>query len=50
VDLEKAFASYLGTRVAIEERRGGKGRITIEFYSYDDFERLASLMRVPLPR
>jgi ParB family chromosome partitioning protein len=50
VDLEKAFASYLGTRVAIEERRGGKGRITIEFYSYDDFERLASLMGVPLPR
>jgi ParB family chromosome partitioning protein len=49
-DLEKAFAQYLGTRVAIEEKRGGKGRIQIEFYSYDDFERLAGLMRVPLPR
>ena len=49
-DLEKAFASYLGTRVAIDEKRGGKGRIVIEFYSYDDFERLAALMRVPLPR
>lgn len=49
-DLEKAFAQFLGTRVAIEEKRGGKGRIQIEFYSYDDFERLAGLMRVPLPR
>ena len=49
-DLEKAFATHLGTRVAIDEKRGGKGRITIEFYSYDDFERLASMMSVPLPR
>lgn len=49
-DLEKAFAQYLGTRVAIEEKRGGKGRIQIEFYSYDDFERLAGLMHVQLPR
>jgi ParB family chromosome partitioning protein len=50
IDLEKAFASHLGTRVAIDEKRGGKGRITIEFYSHDDFERLASLLNVPLPR
>jgi ParB family chromosome partitioning protein len=49
-DLENAFAQYLGTRVAIEEKRGGKGSIHIEFYSYDDFERLAGLMKVPLPR
>jgi len=49
-DLEKAFATHLGTRVAIDEKRGGKGRITIEFYSFDDFERLASLMNIPLPR
>ncbi len=49
-DLEKAFGQHLGTRVSIDEKRGGKGRVTIEFYSYDDFERLASLMNVPLPR
>lgn len=49
-DLEKAFANHLATRVAIDEKRGGKGRILIEFYSYDDFERLALLMNVPLPR
>ena len=50
VDLEKAFATHLGTRVSINEKRGGKGHIAIEFYSFDDFERLASLMNVPLPR
>jgi ParB family chromosome partitioning protein len=50
VDLEKAFATHLGTRVAVDEKRGGKGRITIEFYSHDDFERLAILMNIPLPR
>jgi len=49
-DLEKAFAQHLGTRVSINEKRGGKGHVTIEFYSYDDFERLAALMNVPLPR
>jgi ParB family chromosome partitioning protein len=49
-DLEKALAGHLGTRVAIDEKRGGKGRITIEFYSHEDFERLASLMNLPLPR
>ena len=49
-DLERAFSQHLGTRVSIDEKRGGKGRIAIEFYTYDDFERLASLMRVPLPR
>jgi ParB family chromosome partitioning protein len=50
VDLEKAFASHLGTRVDINESRNGKGRITIEFYNHDDFERLAELMNVRLPR
>lgn len=50
MDLEKAFTGHLATRVAIDEKRGGKGRITIEFYSYDDFERLATLMNIPLPR
>ncbi len=49
-DLEKAVASHLGTRVSIDEKRGGKGKITIEFYSHDDFERLTSLMGIPLPR
>lgn len=50
VDLEKTFASHLGTRVHISEKRGGSGKITIEFYSHEDFERLSSLMEIPLPR
>jgi ParB family chromosome partitioning protein len=49
-DLEKSVASHLGTKVSIDEKRGGKGKITIEFYSHDDFERLTSLMGIPLPR
>ncbi len=48
--LEEAVSKHLGTRVTIEEKRGGKGRIIIEFYSHEDFERLAELMNIPLPR
>jgi ParB family chromosome partitioning protein len=48
--LEDALANHLGTRVIIEEKRGGRGKITVEFYGHDDFERLASLMHLPLPR
>ena len=50
VDLEKTIGSHLGTRVSINEKRGGSGKITIEFYSHEDFERLTSLMEIPLPR
>jgi len=36
----------LGTKVTIDRKRRGKGgRITIEFYSDDDFERLSELLR-----
>ncbi|MEJ2721062.1 MAG: ParB/RepB/Spo0J family partition protein [bacterium] len=48
--LEKEISRHLATRVAVEERRGGKGKIVIDFYSHDDFERLAALMGFPLPR
>jgi len=48
--LENAFAQHLSTRVTIDERRGGKGRIVVEFFGHDDFERIAGLMNVPLPR
>lgn len=50
VYLETALSNHLGTKVSIDEKRGGKGRMTIEFYSHEDFERLASLMHLPLPR
>jgi ParB family chromosome partitioning protein len=48
--LEKTFSQHLATRVSIDERRGGKGKIVIEFFDHDDFERIAGLMNVPLPR
>jgi len=49
-DLENAISSHLATRVLVEEKRGGKGKLVIEFYSHDDFERLAEVMNIPLPR
>lgn len=48
--LERSFSKHLGTKVQISEKRGGKGRITVEFYSHEEFERLAELMHIPLPR
>jgi ParB family chromosome partitioning protein len=41
VELENKLAGYLGTRVNIETRKSGqKGKITIEFYSLDEFDRI----------
>jgi len=49
-DLENTMSRHLATRVSIDEKRGGKGKITIEFYSHEEFERLVDLMHIPLPR
>ena len=38
-DLEDRFRKLLGTKVIIKENRG-KGKIIIEFYTNDDFERI----------
>ncbi len=35
----------LGTRVHLHERGGGKGTLAIEFYSYEDLERICGLIR-----
>ena len=40
---EQQFSTRLGTKVEIREGRG-KGRIIIEFYSTDDFERIRNLI------
>jgi ParB family chromosome partitioning protein len=50
VDLENTMSRHLATRVTVDEKRGGKGKITIEFYSHEEFERLVDLMHIPLPR
>lgn len=41
LDLERELASQLGTKVAIETRKNGqRGKIIIEFYSLDEFDRI----------
>jgi len=36
---------YLGTRVSIDTRKNGqRGKIVIEFYSLDEFDRIAERM------
>ncbi|HUW19608.1 MAG TPA: ParB/RepB/Spo0J family partition protein [Sedimentisphaerales bacterium] len=41
LDLEGKLSKRLGTRVSIEARRNGqKGKIIIEFYSLDEFDRI----------
>jgi len=45
VDLERKLEEILGTRVRIESRkRGHRGRIIIDYYSLDDFERVTEKM------
>jgi ParB family chromosome partitioning protein len=42
LDLERKLSSRLGTRVNIETRKNGqRGKIIIEFYSLDEFDRIA---------
>jgi len=45
LDLESKLSTYLGTRVSIETRKNGqRGRIIIEFYSLDEFDRIAETL------
>ena len=45
VDIERRLQDILGTKVRIEARKNGRrGQIVIEFYSLDEFDRLAEKM------
>jgi len=46
--LEGELRSILGTKVSIRDRRG-KGRIEIEYYSPEEFERVLGLLRASEP-
>jgi ParB family transcriptional regulator, chromosome partitioning protein len=46
-DLEDRLRRALSTKVRINSRGEGKGRIEIEYYSFDEFERLLELFDVP---
>jgi ParB family chromosome partitioning protein len=48
-DLQTRFEHSLKTKVTIHEgRKKGSGRITIEYYSIDDFDRIASALGIGL--
>jgi len=47
-DLEQKLRRRFGTQVRIKNGRKGRGRIEIEFYSFEEFERLMELLEVPL--
>jgi len=45
LDLETKLGSQLGTKVLIETRKNGRrGKIIIEFYSLDEFDRIAEML------
>jgi ParB family chromosome partitioning protein len=44
--LESELRGLLGTKVSIQDRRG-KGRILVEYYSPEEFERILDLLRGP---
>ena len=43
VSLEEQFSERLGTRVRLHEKNG-RGKVTIEFYSPEDFERIREII------
>ena len=48
IDLETRLRSILGTKVVIKTRKNAKrGRIIIEFYSLDEFDKLTEKMGLP---
>ena len=48
-DLERKLRDELGTKVQIVTRKGGKkGRIVIDFYSLDEFDRLTEKMGISM--
>jgi ParB family chromosome partitioning protein len=42
---KKTFAHYFGAKVDIKSAGNGKGKITIPFYSEEDFERILKLIK-----
>jgi ParB family chromosome partitioning protein len=48
-DMERRFEQAVKTKVSIREsRRRGRGRIVIDYYSFDDFDRIAGQLGVEL--
>jgi len=43
-DIEEKIKAILGTKVTIDHKANNKGKITIEYYSNDELERIVDLM------
>lgn len=43
-DLEEKMKSVMGTKVHVNQKRNGKGKIEIEYYSQDDLERIFEIV------
>lgn len=43
--LEEELRHLFGTKVIVDNKRGNKGRLLIEYYSLQDFDRILSVMR-----
>ncbi len=46
-DLEEKLKNSLGTKVTIDSKGNGAGKIEVEFYSHEDLERLMQIMNSP---
>ena len=44
IHIENELISLLGTKVAIKKNQKGKGKIKIEFYSENDFQRILEII------
>ena len=43
-NIEEKIKSIMGTKVSIKSKSNNKGKIEIEYYSIDDFERIIDLL------
>jgi ParB family chromosome partitioning protein len=44
IQIENNLISKFGTKVVIQKKRGGKGKIQIEFYSENDLQRILDIL------
>ena len=44
-DIESKLKEIIGTKVVIHNKNNNKGKIEIEYYSQDDFERIIELIK-----
>ena len=43
-DLEEKLKNVIGTKVSVNRKNNGKGKIEIEYYSQDELERIIDML------